>query len=146
MKRIATATVLVSCALSLLASGPTFAQQMATQKKPPQRPPGWKTLAEGVEVIRLWKLVPRQDREPEIAILRLSEERHAELEKAPSEFINKYEIFPKPVDKLEVCPRQIRERIARNGEDTRWIVALPHWPDTYSRCASFQGWQSEPRH
>ncbi len=146
MKWIVRATVFVSCVFSLLASGPAFAQQIPREQKPPQKLHGWRTLADGVEVLRLWELVPRQDKEPEIAILRLSEERHAKLQEAPSDFINGYKIFPKPVDKLEVCPRQMRERIARNGEYTRWIVALPHWPDTYSSCASFQGWQSEPRH
>ena len=36
----------------------------------------WETLAEGFEVLRIWKELPQKGTEPEIAILRLSEKKY----------------------------------------------------------------------
>jgi hypothetical protein len=140
MKRIARISALFCCALFLVAGGTTLAQEKGQkeQKAQTQKPPVWVALDKGVDVIRLWDVAKPPTTEPEIAILRLSNDRYAEFQKAPKEFVNRYKVYSKDVRDLPACAVKEYKMAGGNG----WIIAEPHWPDSGVECAAFSpaGW------
>jgi hypothetical protein len=69
-------------------------------------------LAPGLEGLRLWEIV-EGPRWPEIALLPMSDGVHAESHKDPSAFVNRYQIFPAPVQPGARC------EMVRLGEETK---------------------------
>ncbi len=132
MKRTTTLGLLVSCLLFLLAGGLGFAQDAAkkaapkaAEKKP--RSPKWETLADGIQVLRLWNTTGPES--PEIAMLRLSEDEYKEFDKDPKKYINDRfpKIFPEKVNDVFIVriPRYAKPK-AKGSDDM--IVTLSHQP------------------
>jgi hypothetical protein len=143
MKRIARISALSCCALVLVVGGTTLAQ-MKDQKvemTQSQRPPVWVALSKGVEVIRLWDMAKPPTTEPEIAILRLSNDKYAEYRKAPKEFVNKYKVYSKDVRDLP-APVELEHKMPGGSG---WIIAGDHWPDSGAKGAAFgpAGWPEQ---
>jgi hypothetical protein len=64
----------------------------------------WEHVADGVEVLKFSKVVAPQDKEPEIAILRLSGERYKQLHNSPKNFVNEFKVFSKSVREMTMEP------------------------------------------
>lgn len=96
--------------------------------------------AEGIQVLRLWRLpIPRLG-VPHFAVLRLSEARHKELQDNPEKFFNDYKIFPVAVREARCATPLTRKPDAHRLEYPGWLVGAPHWPDSAVLCASFELW------
>jgi hypothetical protein len=63
--------------------------------------------------------------DPEIAILRLSNQEHDDLHKGPKDWVNQNKVFPKSVNSVEMLPHA---SIGPKGKGTGWIVAFYHYP------------------
>jgi hypothetical protein len=101
----------------------------------------WKPIpgAEGIEVIRLWEhLDPRPDFEH--ALLRVTDAWHDELLRDPGAFVNRHEIFPKPIQPLSACSQQARSGAPADTTVLHWMVDIGHWPDSGALCYSFLLW------
>jgi len=92
----------------------------------------WEKLDEGSEVLRVWKELPQKAKEPEIAILRLSEKKYKELLASPKEFVNKPQVFDKPVNSLDVQP----ERVGLIDNRTAWFVMVEHDLNSCARAVT----------
>ncbi len=66
----------------------------------------WEKLADGHEVLKVWRQLPPQGTEPEVAILRLSDEKYRKLLASPKEFVNNPQIFDHPVNSMDVLPEK----------------------------------------
>jgi len=91
----------------------------------------WEKLAEGFEVLRVWKEVSPKANEPEIAILRLTQEKHKQLLASPKEFVNSPQVFDKPVNSLFVQPG--------GAGDATWFVMLIHTIESNARAVTAAG-------
>jgi hypothetical protein len=98
---------------------------------PKEVPMNWEKLAEGSEVLRVWKELPPKAKEPEIAILRLTEKKHKELLASPKEFVNKPQVFDKPVNSLFVQPG--------GAGDATWFVMIIHTIESNARAVTAAG-------
>ncbi len=130
MKRI-TFLLLVSglCLLPLAGCGTTPQGGPRGPLGPP--PPHWQTLADGVQVLRLFGTNTGPQR-PEIALLRLSDARHTEFVNDPMAFVTHYNVFggkvtPRRVVRAEIPPDGTPAPTRKPGDD--WSVALYHMLD-----------------
>lgn len=129
MKRIAIGSALVLCLLLMLASGFLPAQEAKPSQQ--EKQPVWTKIATGQ-----WRTELGTD-EPDIAVLRLSDEEYKEFFKDPKEYFNSHHTFPKKVNKAEAA-----------GEDppptgAGWIVVATHTP--YS-TATYVSWPAPGGH
>jgi hypothetical protein len=134
MKWIA-AFALALCLLFLLPKT-TFAQNAdapnppAKEKQKEEKPPAtkWTVLRDGVSLQRLW--IGREY--PEIAVLKLSDDKRNEFLDAPAKFINGFSIFPKPVrDPAGPCVSLTAIREPQGP----WIVIVTHSRPSAMYCA-----------
>lgn len=86
----------------------------------------WEKLAEGSEVLRVWKQLPQQETEPEVAVLRLSEEKYRELLASPKDFVNNAKIFGKPVNSMDVHT----EAVGLVGDKAARLLVVVHRPNS----------------
>lgn len=112
--------------LIVLLQGQACAQEKTVPTEKPaaarsNTPPQWKTVGDGIPVIKLWETAGPEW--PQIAMLDLSNEQYKKLKNDPSTFTNGYKIFPKAVQpgahctELEAPPK---------GYEGRWFVVLYH--------------------
>lgn len=123
MKRIATGTLLFLSLLLMRASGFLSAQE--AKPSAPAKQPAWTQIASG-----LWRteLGPG---EPDIAVLRLSDDEYKEFFKDPKGYFNTHHVFPKNVNKAKAA-----------GDDppptqSGWIVVAIHTPYSTSHYVSW---------
>jgi hypothetical protein len=119
---------LLAGALILLEATPA---QLAADKPPT----AWQTV-EDFKVLKLWEHSSLGPKEPEIAILQLSEDREKELEHDALGFLRKYKIFPK----VDVVRGHFVLRLPESkaeGKDPSIIVVV-HDPGTYAGFGSFE--------
>ena len=96
----------------------------------------WEKLAEGHEVLRVWRQLPPQGTEPEVAILRLSEEKYRKLLASPKEFVNNPQVFDKPVNSMDVHT----EAVGFVGDKATRLLVVMHRPNsTASAVAAVAG-------
>lgn len=124
MRRIAICGLLVFSLLLIGASGFLVAQEQ-TKRAQKEKSPTWTEVAPGV-----WRTELGTD-EPDIAVLRLSDQEYKEFFKDPKKYFNSHHVFPKEVNKAEGA-----------GDDppptgAGWIVVATHVP--YS-TATYVSW------
>jgi len=98
-------------------------------------PTVWQKV-EDFKVLKLWEQPSLGPKEPEIAILQLSEDRQKELEHDALGFLRKYKIFPK----VDVVRGHFTLRLPEEkapGKDPT-ITVVVHDPGTYAGFASFE--------
>jgi len=120
---LALGTLLVLALLLTPGSGPSSAQEMAKNKA--EEKPEWKSVSPGV-----WK-TDLGEGQPEIAILRLSDDDYKELVKNPKSFLDSRHVFRHKLNKAEAV-----------GDDPPptgggWIVIATHTPNSTS---SYVAW------
>jgi hypothetical protein len=128
MKRLVFCGLLAG-ALILLEAAPAH---VATDKGPTT----WQTVEAGFKVLKLWEQRSLGPKEPEIAILQLSEDKQKELEHDPLGFLRKYKVFPK----VDVVRGHFTLRLPEDkapGKDPA-ITVVVHDPGTYAGFASFE--------
>ncbi len=123
MKLIKMAGVMLTFRLLLLTSSPSFAQEQA-------QPPKWEKVADGVQVLRLWKttLGPKK---PEIAVARLSDEKYKEFQKDRKEFAERY-IFGFKLNKFTQfrIPSWSSAKKASGSKGDDYVVVALHMTDS----------------
>jgi hypothetical protein len=127
MKRIMFCGLLAG-ALILLEATPA---RVAADKAPTT----WQTV-EDFKVLKLWEHSSLGPKEPEIAILQLSEDREKELEHDALGFLRKHKIFPKVGVVRGHFVLRLPERKVE-GKDPS-IVVVVHDPDCYAGFGSFE--------
>jgi hypothetical protein len=96
MNRIAKIAMLLLLMLCLFASSRSSAQEttekQTTAKTAHKRAAQWEQLAEGVRVLRLWQtsLGPAH---PQIAVLELEREEYKQFVAAPTNYLEKHDVF-----------------------------------------------------
>jgi hypothetical protein len=130
MKRIVLGSTVFLSLLFVLASGLLLAQE-ETKRAQQEKPPTWTQVTPGI-----WR-TELGTGEPDIAVLRLSDEEYKEFFKDPKQYFNSHHVFPKPVNKAE-----------ESGEDppptgAGWIVVATHNP--YS-TATYVSWPAPSGH
>lgn len=105
---------------------------------PDKSAPFWQPLAKDSKILRLWD-TSTGPAWPQIAIMQLSDDLHAELQRDPLAFYKKYEVF-KPYtsdhDQGHAVFRLYSE-LSGDAKDPTYTVAM-HDTTTYSGFASFQ--------
>jgi len=86
----------------------------------------WEKLAEGSEVLKVWRQLPPQGTEPEVAVLRLSEEKYRKLLASPKEFVNNPQVFDKPVNSMDVNT----EAVGLVGDKATRLLVVVHRPNS----------------
>jgi hypothetical protein len=128
MKRIGTLGLLMLSLLWPQVSRPSIGQEAAQQKSTPF---GWKELGSGVSVLRVWE-IPQSPKQPEIAILKLSEEEYRKFTQNRKAYTNDHHIFPQPVDRIVICKEEEYEKKTRAGKDDPQVAVLIHMPTSTS--------------
>jgi len=97
----------------------------------------WKTIEPGVEVLRLWESTgPKQ---PQIAILQLSNEKYKELKKNVKAFMDSRNIYYEPVRPGAKLVEMLKPPPKYAGT---WVVSGPHL-ESKCRCASYPAEHTE---
>ncbi len=145
MKRLALVGVVVWCVCLFQPKEPIVARTQsppksaAVRQKAPENPPAqWELVQDGVQVIRFWKTVGPTW--PQIAILRLSDQKFNEFRADPLAFVNKNKIFPEPVRKLRhsvYLGKYLKEKPESYNGDPEWVALIDHMPDSSADSSSF---------
>jgi hypothetical protein len=144
MRRMFPGLLSITFLLSMLVSMPVVGQtsapksdeHKATARKP--LPPPWKI----VKGLKIAKVPPATDQEPEFAIMRLSANEYKEFKENPKEFVNKHHLFSHDVKVLDSCP----EAQPPKGDpptDGSYYIMMPHWPGSTAMCTAYP---SSPSH
>jgi hypothetical protein len=104
----------------------------------------WKKVADGIWAVKVPKFpVDKKERvKPEFAVLRLSETRYDEFQRQRVDFLNKYKIFSRPVNKQEACSAAKPQK-EKTEAAVYWYLIVTHWPSSTAACQAYAGW-SEP--
>lgn len=119
--------VMAWCLVCLLATQLCLAQAA----REPLAGPKWEKSEDGLEILRLWQ-TSGLPKEPQIAILRLSDDEYSELRRGFTEFLEKENVFGTGlklqgvswVDLSEPKTKQEKEK-PKTGADP-WIVVAVH--------------------
>jgi hypothetical protein len=135
MMRIKTLSLFVLFMLFFLVGGGSFARQ--TQRKELSKS-DWKTLDKNVKALKLWETAGPEW--PQIAILRLSADKHRELESDPMEFIKKYKIFDTMNGIAGHSEFRLTERKYAGADDPDglWMTVIEHDITSYVAYTSFE--------
>ena len=106
----------------------------------------WERLSSGLEVVKLWKNAEFGVSNPQIAILRLSDEEYKQFESNTKEYLEKYQIFEgkklnriiSKVDLTGKVPYSQRSKAQPKTGDDPWVVVIDHdlWCDTATIAVS----------
>lgn len=85
--------------------------------------------------MHLIALVKATPTDPEIAILRISNQEHDDLHKDPLGFVNRNRVFGKDISRVDMQPHPSEETGARRPKASAkaeaastWLVVIPHLP------------------
>lgn len=127
MNRILKTAVLAS--LCLLASEGSLAQAAREQLTEPK----WEKLGEGAQVLKQW-LGKGGLKEPQVAILKLSDEEYKEFDHDPTEYLKKFDVFGKnlttlhAISRVDLSERKESEKKPKGSAQDPWIVIVVHNP------------------
>jgi hypothetical protein len=101
----------------------------------------WEPLDTGCEALKFWKAVPPQGQEPEIAVLRLSSQKYAEMKKGPKDFVNKIRLFDRPLNSLELQP----EPTGPGAKNAVPLVIVVHRPNSSAYGSAVDNYEAVAR-
>lgn len=132
MTRTTICTATIACVLFLPVSRVGHAQDVTKDKDACSGQ--WKPLVDGVCVVRVARPA---NLEPEFAILRLTDATYRTFQNVRKEFVNKNQVFSKPVIDLPPCIMSPANH--QTSGDPDWYVVMSHWPPSNARCVVFPG-------
>ena len=138
-------TAIVACVLSLVVPEVALAQESTkgsahagpdtSDKLKP-----WVRIDDGVRVTR----VPRpNEKDPEFAILQLSEAKYDQFQKDPREFVNKYRIFKKQVNSLLKFGEEASPKPPQGADPDQYVI-IAHWPTSNALYTTATGGTGPP--